>query len=176
MIEWNLTFFEAIFFDGFFAAIAAIGFAIISNPPRKALLISAFLAAVGHGLRYYLMNNTHPMDIATSSFLAALVIGLLAIPFARYIHCPAEVFAFPSLLPMIPGMFAYKTILALTQFLQAGTDPVSQEHLTDFFRNGITAVFVLFGLVVGAAIPIFIFHRQSFTVTRLVDSLREKKK
>lgn len=77
----NIEFITAIILDGAFAAIAAIGFAIISNPPRKAILISAFLAAVGHGLRYFLMH-THlfTMDIATASFFAAVSIGLLAIP------------------------------------------------------------------------------------------------
>jgi uncharacterized membrane protein YjjB (DUF3815 family) len=38
----NYDFIEAIIFDGFFAAIASIGFAVISNPPRKAILVSAF--------------------------------------------------------------------------------------------------------------------------------------
>ena len=47
----NIEFITAIILDGAFAAIAAIGFAIISNPPRKAILISAFLPAVGNGLR-----------------------------------------------------------------------------------------------------------------------------
>ena len=50
----NIDFITATVLDGAFAAVAAIGFAIISNPPRKAILISAFLAAVGHGLRYFL--------------------------------------------------------------------------------------------------------------------------
>ena len=105
MIDYE--FIQAIIYDGLFAAVAAIGFAIISNPPRKALAISAFLAAVGHGLRYFLLHTEmFTMDIATASFCAAVSIGLLAIPFAKFIHCPAEVFSFPSLLPMIPGMFA----------------------------------------------------------------------
>ena len=126
-------------------------------------MISAFLAAVGHGLRYFLMHaHLFTMDIATASFFAAVSIGLLAIPFAKAIHCPAEVFSFPSLLPMIPGMFAYKSILALTKFM------------VDFCHNGSTTIFVLFALVVGAAVPVFIFHRQSFTATRLLKKLVKK--
>lgn len=165
----NIEFIKAIIFDGMFAAVAALGFAIISNPPRKALAISAFLAAVGHGLRYFLMHSAMiSMDISMASFFAALSIGLLAIPFAKIIHCPAEVFSFPSLLPMIPGMFAYKTILALTKFLHASGQTESLEYIVQFFRNGLTTVFVLFALVVGAAVPVFIFHRQSFSVTRLL--------
>ncbi len=175
MISYNFSFIQAIVLDGLFAAIAAIGFAIISNPPRKALLISAFLAAVGHGLRYYLMHDTFfMMGIAPASFFAALSIGLLAIPFAKYIHCPAEIFAFPSLLPMVPGMFAYNTIIALTKFLQAAEDATAQQYITAFFRNGATTVFVMFALVVGASVPIFIFHRKSFSATRLISKLIPK--
>ncbi|MEG1546519.1 MAG: threonine/serine exporter family protein [Bacteroides sp.] len=175
----NFDFFEAIVFDGLFAAVAAVGFAIISNPPRKALAIAALLAAIGHGLRFYLMHSdVFMMEIATASFFAAFAIGLLAIPFAKFIHCPAEVFSFPSLLPMIPGMFAYKTILALTKFLQSSNYTESLEYMVQFFHNGITTVFVLFALVVGAAVPVFIFHRQSFTVTRLLlrADIRRKRK
>ena len=163
----NIDFITATVLDGAFAAVAAIGFAIISNPPRKAILISAFLAAVGHGLRYFLMHaHLFTMDIATASFFAAVSIGLLAIPFAKAIHCPAEVFSFPSLLPMIPGMFAYKSILALTKFMQTKDETDSLRYLVDFCHNGSTTIFVLFALVVGAAVPVFIFHRQSFTATR----------
>lgn len=165
-------FITATLLDGAFAAVAAIGFAIISNPPRKAILISAFLAAVGHGLRYFLMHSEMiMMNISAASFFAAVAIGLLAIPFAKVIHCPAEVFSFPSLLPMIPGMFAYKSILALTRFMHTTDDTVSLRLLVEFFHNGATTIFVLFALVVGAAVPVFIFHRQSFTATRLLKKL-----
>lgn len=171
----NTDFITAILLDGIFAAVAAIGFSIISNPPRKAILISAFLAAVGHAVRYYLMHTElFTMSIAPASFFAAASIGLLAIPFAKFIHCPAEVFSFPSLLPMIPGMFAYKSILALTKFMQTTDQAASLEYLVQFFRNGSTTIFVLFALVVGAAIPVFIFHRQSFTATRLIHKLVKK--
>lgn len=176
MTTWNLTFIEAIIFDGLFAAIAAIGFAIISNPPRKALFISAFLAAVGHGLRYYLMHDSFvAMNIATASFFAALSIGVLAIPFAKYIHCPAEIFAFPSLLPMVPGMFAYNAIISLAKFLQSTQVSESQEYIVAFFRNGVTTVFVMFALVVGTAMPIFIFHRESFSATRFLKKIKQRK-
>lgn len=55
-MNWDLVL--SVLLDGIFAAIAAIGFAVISNPPRKAILISALLAAVGHALRFYLLNHT----------------------------------------------------------------------------------------------------------------------
>lgn len=41
--------------DGFFAAIAAIGFGAISDPPMRAFPVIALLAAVGHAFRFALM-------------------------------------------------------------------------------------------------------------------------
>ena len=46
MINMNTEFGLSVLFDGFLAAIAAIGFAVISNPPKKAVFIAALLAAV----------------------------------------------------------------------------------------------------------------------------------
>ena len=47
MINMNTEFGLSVLFDGFLAAIAAIGFAVISNPPKKAVFIAALLAAFG---------------------------------------------------------------------------------------------------------------------------------
>ena len=43
--------------DGFFAAVAAIGFGAISDPPMRAFPVIALLAAVGHALRFVLMQG-----------------------------------------------------------------------------------------------------------------------
>ncbi len=40
--------------DGFFAAIAGIGFGAISDPPLRAFKMIAILAAAGHACRYCL--------------------------------------------------------------------------------------------------------------------------
>jgi len=150
--------------DGLMAAIAAIGFAVISNPPRKAIFVSAILAALGHSLRFFLIKSG--LDISLSTFVAATFIGLLSIVFARIIHCPAEVFSFPSLLPMIPGMFAYRTILSVIRFMQNSDVIKSQQFMMDFFHNGMTTLFILLALVVGVSLPILFFPKLSFSVTR----------
>ena len=157
MINMNTEFGLSVLFDGFLAAIAAIGFAVISNPPKKAVFIAALLAAVGHACRYYLLHQT-----------PAFTIGMGSMWFAKLIHCPAEVFSFPSLLPMIPGMYAYKTILALIRFMKNDDPLVLQQLIVEIFRNGLTALFVLFALVIGVSLPLFIFYKQSFMMTRLL--------
>ena len=155
---------KLILIDGLLAAIAAIGFAVISNPSRKAIYVSAFLAAIGHGLRFFLLKMGFEISLAT--FVAASFIGLLSIFFARLIHCPAEVFSFPSLLPMIPGLFAYRTILSLIKFMQNTDIQKSQSFIIDFFHNGMTTIFILLALVVGVSLPVLFFPKISFSVTR----------
>lgn len=153
-----------IIFDASLAAIAAIGFAVISNPSPKAVLVSAFLSAFGHSLRFFLLHIDVEISIAT--FVAATTIGLLSLVFAKLIKCPAEVFSFPALLPMIPGMFAYRTILGLIKFMQ-NTDTIkSQEYLMNIFHNGFTTMFILLALVIGVSLPVLLFPKYSFKVTR----------
>ncbi|NDP19638.1 MAG: threonine/serine exporter [Paludibacter sp.] len=150
--------------DALMAAIPAIGFAVISNPSRKAVFVSAFMASIGHSLRFFLLKSGFEISLAT--FISASCIGLMSILFARLIHCPAEVFSFPSLLPMIPGLFAYRTILGLIRFMQSSDDVQSQVNLMSIFHNGFTTLFVLLALVIGVSLPVLLFPKNSFKVTR----------
>ena len=150
---------SSILLDGLMAAIAATGFAVISNPPRRAIAVSAVLAAVGHAFRFYMLHSW-TIDISSATF----IIGMLGVMTAKLVKSPAEIFAFPSLLPMIPGVYAYKTILALMQFMQENQDAAVMNRLiVDICKNGITAFFIIFSLVIGVAIPMLIFKRLSYT-------------
>ena len=64
-----------ILLDGLFAAVAAIGFGAVSDPPMRAFPRIALLAAAGHALRFSLMNYAG-VDIATASLAAAVTIGM----------------------------------------------------------------------------------------------------
>ena len=62
--------------DGFFAAIAAIGFGSISNVPIRSFKGCALLAAMGHATRYFLMNILG-WNIIPAAFMASIVIGVI---------------------------------------------------------------------------------------------------
>ena len=69
-----------------------------------------------------------------------------------------------KVLPMIPGVYAYKTILALMQFMQENQDTATMNRLiVEICKNGITAFFIIFSLVIGVAIPMLMFKRLSYT-------------
>ena len=148
--------------DGLFAAVAAIGFGAISDPPLRAFPSIALLAAVGHALRFCLMTYAG-IDIATASLCASFTIGMGSLLLGKRILCPMTVLYIPALLPMVPGMYAYKLIM----FMQNLDAPDAlQGYIRDIFTNGLVTCSVIFMLAVGATFPLFIFIRRAFSMTR----------
>ena len=153
--------------DAFFAAIAAIGFAAISNPPKRAYLYCALIAAIGHSVRFLMMHESlFGMHIVAASTIASLIIGVLAVLFSPIVKTPAETCLFPSLLPMIPGIYAYKTFGGLLMCLSHSAEADFEHYFYLFANNGLTCMFILLGMVVGATIPIFLMKDISFQATR----------
>lgn len=150
--------------DGLFAAIAAIGFASISNPLRRTYLCCALIAALGHSLRYILLF--YDVHIVAASSVAAFVIGCLAVVLSPMVRTPAEACLFPSLLPMIPGIYAYKFFGGVVLCLLRSDESDFMHYFYLMSTNGITCLFILLGMVIGATLPIFIFKKVSFTATR----------
>ena len=124
----NNEFWLPVLTDGLFAAIAAIGFAVISNPPKRAISVVALLGAFGHACRFYLLHYT-PLNL---------------------------------------------TISALIRFMKSDDVSQSQQLIVEIFRNGLTTLFVLFALVIGVSLAMFIFYKQSFTMTRLLPPHHKK--
>ncbi|MDE6217395.1 MAG: threonine/serine exporter family protein, partial [Muribaculaceae bacterium] len=79
---------------------------------------------------------------------------------------PAETCLFPSLLPMIPGIYAYKTFGGLVMCIWTEGEERFSHYFYLFASNGITCLFILLGMVAGATIPIFLLKKISFQATR----------
>lgn len=157
--------------DAFFAAIAAIGFASISNPPRNTYLYCAIIAAIGHSLRFVLMQSMLGLHIVAATDIAAFAVGLAAVLVSPRARIPAETFLFPSLLPMIPGIYAYKAFGGLAMCLLHKNETDFMHYFYLFADNGLTCVFIILAMVVGATMPIFMFKHISFRATRNTDDL-----
>lgn len=152
--------------DGFFAAIAAIGFGAISDPPIRSYKFIVILGAVGHACRFCLMNYFQ-VDIAAASFVSAFIIGIGSLWLGKRIYCPMTVIYIPALLPMIPGKFAYNTIFSQIMFLQNMNVPVLKaKYMEMFFSNGMVTFTVIFLLAIGATLPMFIFTKKAYSLTR----------
>ncbi len=154
--------------DAVFAAIAAIGFAAISKPPKRVYPFCALIAACGHSIRYFLMNSDFGLhlNIIVATLLASFSVGILAVVLSPKAKTPAEACLFPALLPMIPGIYAYKTFGALGMCIISDTEKLFSHYFYLFAFNGITMVCILTSMVVGATIPIFLLKKISFRATR----------
>lgn len=158
--------YSQIFQDALFAAIAAIGFAAINRPPRRAYLCCALVAAAGHSLRFILMNCPPTLHIIPATLAASLAIGALAVLFASLARFPAETCLFPALLPMIPGIYAYKTFGGIALSLLADGPEAFSHYFSLFAYNGLMCMALLVCMVTGATLPIFIFKKFAFQATR----------
>ena len=122
---------------------------------------------MGHAVRYTLTSgDLLQMHIIPASALAAFAIGLLAVVIAPRAKFPAETCLFPALLPMIPGMYAYRAVDALLLCLYHQEESAFSHYLYLLCSNGMTCCFIILGMVVGATIPIFLFKNISFQATR----------
>jgi uncharacterized membrane protein YjjB (DUF3815 family) len=152
--------------DAFFAAIAGMGFGAVSNPPARSFAYIALLAATGYAFRQALMY-IGGVDIVLASLTASLLIGLASLWLGGKVRYPITVLAIPALLPMIPGKLAYNTILAVIMFLQTIDNP--QEHsryLYLLMDNGFLSLTIVFALASGVSVPIALFPRKAYSLTR----------
>ncbi len=146
---------------------AAIGFAAISTPPRRAYALCAIIAAAGHSARFVLMaDSATQMHIIPATLVASFIIGTLSVFLSPSIKTPAETCHFPALLPMVPGIYAYKSFGGLALCIMADSQ---QEFLRGFYLfagNGLTCAIILLCMVAGATAPVFLFKKISFQATR----------
>ena len=106
------------------------------------------------------------VDIATASLFASISIGFGSLWLGRGIRCPMTALYIPALLPMVPGIYAYKTVFSLIMFLQSLNDPgrVAIHAAILPQRNRIAERDRAAGS--GATLPIFVFNHQAFSLTR----------
>ncbi len=142
--------------DWFFAAIPAVGFALLFNVPPRALKFCAALGALGHGTVTLLKLAQVTPVFAT--FFAAALVGSLGVWLAqRYHRAHPKVFTVAAVIPMFPGIPAYKAMLALVLIEKEGYSPERFAVMVDqFVQTG----FLLSALVFGLALPGLLFYRQ----------------
>lgn len=87
-------------------------FALIMNSPRNVLFHSSIIASAGYTV-YSLCIETGKIKLGF--FLGTLIIVFSGEILARLIKMPATIFIFPALIPMVPGLGLYQTMLAFVQ-------------------------------------------------------------
>lgn len=96
----------------FYCFAATFFFALIMNAPKNTLLHSSLIASAGYLVyKYFLLEGQHLLAF----FMGTVFIAMLGEIFARKLKMPATIFIFPSVIPIVPGLGLYETILAFVE-------------------------------------------------------------
>ena len=155
--------------DGFFAAIAGIGFGAISDPPLRAFKMIAILAALGHACRFCLMTYLG-VDIATAFFIWWFGNRFRQIMAGKESLLSDDSTLYSGIASDDSRKVCLQYGFSLIMCLQTVNKPEMHDKYIEmqemFFSNSLVASTVIFMLAVGATFPMFIFPRRAFSLTR----------
>lgn len=148
-----------ILIKGFWAGFAAIGFAILFNVPRRTIFPIWCIGAMGGLIKFTVMS--FEISVVFASFFGAVAVGIVAIQMAHLKDSPPLVFSIPSVIPMIPGIFAYKFMLGMIALTSIENADTYLKTLIETVNNGAKMMFVLIALGTGVAIPMLLTRKES---------------
>lgn len=110
----------------FYCFIATFFFTMIMNAPKKTLILSSINASLGYLIYKFLILKGIPM---LGFFLGTIFVATFGEIFARKLKMPATIFIFPGVIPIVPGLGLYETMLAFVQddifsALETGTNTI----------------------------------------------------
>lgn len=136
---------------------ASFLFGLQLSAPKRSVFIAAMLGLVGYSV--FLLVN----DLAENEYLAAFL-GTLAACFpaelfARIIKTPATVIIFISVIPLVPGVMLYQTMLF---FAQNNYAEGTYQIIRTFIYAGAMAIAITISTMLGKHLlaPLFKKHNE----------------
>jgi uncharacterized membrane protein YjjB (DUF3815 family) len=117
------------------------------------------MGAIGGLIKFSAMH--FELGIVFGSFLGATIIGVISIQMAHLRKSPPLVFSIPSVIPMVPGFFAYKMMLGLIALTAIENTDAYLQTLIETVNNGAKMMFILISLGTGVAIPMLLSRKES---------------
>jgi len=96
-----------------FAFFTTVGFSVFLNSPVSSLIPAGITGGVGWAVFFYLMGVSSNSILA--NFFAAAVVSMFSEILARKLKQPAILFVIPGIIPLVPGLGMYNTMLYLVQ-------------------------------------------------------------
>ncbi len=128
------------------AAIAAVGFSMIFNIETRLLWVVAIGGMIAVCTRNF-VNFELGYGAVVGSFMGGFVVSLIAVKAVHWFHVPNHVLTIPSVIPMIPGVLMYRTMLGLVNMHGIVGE------VTVVFSNGINSALIILCISLGVAIP-----------------------
>ncbi len=137
-----------------FAGFASLGFAMVFNVPKKTLIYCFFGGSITLTCRNIFL--LFDMSLALCAFLSSTIIGIISLYWSKKNTIPRPTYMVASIIPIIPGTFAIKSMTILIVMNNKG---VSQELLSAFIENGLKTFSILGAISFGIALPAIYFIR-----------------
>lgn len=141
------------------AFIVGSSWAILFGSPKKILWVAGLLGGIGHSIRYILIQLD--LGLVTATLIGSVLIGLVGIFAARRVDNPPVVFTMPACITMIPGMFAYRTMIAGIKLADPVLVKQSPNLIMDMVHNLTLTMSLLFTLAIGISIGALLFRTKS---------------
>ncbi|OEF22977.1 threonine/serine exporter family protein [Vibrio rumoiensis] len=137
------------------ASVPAIGFALVFNVPKSALKYCALGGAIAYGIRFSLMSYSMPVEWAT--FFAATLVSMIGVHWSHKFLAHPKIFTVAAMIPMVPGVYAFKAMIAMVEINHKGFEP---QLFAMLIENFLQAMFIIAGLAIGLAMPGLLFYRR----------------
>ena len=153
--------------DFFFAFFVAIGFVSLFNTHKKVLLIVGLLGNLVHSVKF-LLHAGIGLGLITSTLSGTVLIGLLGIVLAHRVHTPPVVFTMPACITMIPGLYAYRTMLGFIKLTDESGLSRTTQDLENTVHYFVLTASLLFTLAIGISIGVLLFRQDSVKMLKFV--------
>ncbi len=139
--------------DALFSALAALGYLFLFNVPGRIAWACVVCGVASHTTRTLCMHLG--LDILSGTLIGALAAGFLAQGFARHFRAPAVAFAFPGVVAMIPGAFAFRVVIGCLQIVEAGA-AAATALVTETLALSVSCLLMVAAIAVGIAAPLIL--------------------
>jgi uncharacterized membrane protein YjjB (DUF3815 family) len=143
--------------DALFSALAALGFLFLFNVPARIAWAGVLCGVAGHTTRTLCMHLG--FDVVSGTLIGALAVGFFAQGFARHFRAPAVALAFPGVVAMVPGAFAFRAVIGCLQIVQAGATSATPV-VTETFALTVTCLLMVGAIAVGIAAPLILARKN----------------
>lgn len=144
--------------DALFSGLAALGFVFLFNVPARLGWACVACGIASHSTRT--LGVQLGLHLVAGSWVGALLAGFLAQAFARRLKAPAVAFAFPGVVSMIPGAFAFQATMGWIQIVAAGAAaPVSL--LSKTLALTASCLMIVTAIAVGIAAPLIVLRKDT---------------
>lgn len=140
--------------EAIFAGFASLGFAMVFNVPKYTLKYCAIGGAIVYDLRTIFLHLNFGIEIST--FLASAIIGIIALYWSRKYKIPRPVYTVASIIPVLPGTYAFGAMITLIDINRYGA---STQLIELFVHDGLKSISILFAITFGLVLPSLYFLR-----------------